>query len=149
VADGPRLSPHPPGIRLRPTREFSKTGDPSPSRGWRTGQYDHDPNGNCHTLLPCAGISTDPNPIFSSVRNFVARRTPAANRGHGCELQRLPLDEGIPCCRGSSDTASRNARAVPLNNASAMWCELSPWCSNWCRLILELAETACQKTSTS
>jgi|GEM_PF-2334841 len=33
---------------------------------------------------------------------------------------RVPLDEGTPLCRGSTETAFRNARAVALNNPSAM-----------------------------
>src|SRR5207253_4052580 len=40
----------------------------------------------------------------------------------GRTRHRLPFVEGTPVSRGSSATASRNARATALNCASTRWC---------------------------
>ena len=49
--------------------------------------------------------------------------------------QSVPLVDGTPVSRGSSATASRNARANALNCASTMWCGSRPASTRTCSAI--------------
>ncbi len=54
----------------------------------------------------------------------------------------VPFDDGTPVWRASTATASRSARAVALNSASATWWLFDPWCRTRCKFISAFAASA-------
>ena len=55
--------------------------------------------------------------------------------------------DGTPCSSGSTDTATRSARANALKHASIMWCAFVPACSSRCSVSRAALATARKNSS--